>query len=102
MGVRLLALLALAAGVGMAVRAGRPEPPPPGVPAGIHKIRHVILIVQENRSFDAYFGTYPGADGIPRTPKGVPTVCVPDPRTGRCVRPYPDHQDMNAGGSHLA
>ncbi len=34
-------------------------------PAGIDKINHVILIIQENRSFDNYFGTYPGADGIP-------------------------------------
>ena len=32
---------------------------------GIHKIRHVIIVMQENRSFDSYFGTYPGADGIP-------------------------------------
>ena len=30
---------------------------------GIHKIQHVIIIMQENRSFDTYFGTYPGADG---------------------------------------
>ncbi len=28
-------------------------------------IQHVIFIVQENRSFDNYFGTYPGANGIP-------------------------------------
>src|SRR5438270_800995 len=27
---------------------------------GIHKIRHVVIIMQENRSFDSYFGTYPG------------------------------------------
>ena len=33
--------------------------------SGIRKIRHVIIIMQENRSFDSYFGTYPGADGIP-------------------------------------
>ena len=46
--------------------------------AGIHKIKHVIVIMQENRSFDTYFGTYPGADGIPMQ-NGVPTVCVPDP-----------------------
>ena len=24
---------------------------------GIHKIRHVIVVMQENRSFDTYFGT---------------------------------------------
>ena len=35
------------------------------VAAGIHKIKHIIVIEQENRSFDSYFGTYPGADGIP-------------------------------------
>ena len=34
-------------------------------PTGIHKIKHIIVITQENRSFDSYFGTYPGADGIP-------------------------------------
>lgn len=28
-------------------------------------IRHVIVIMQEDRSFDHYFGTYPGANGIP-------------------------------------
>ena len=35
------------------------------VASGIHKIKHIIVIEQENRSFDSYFGTYPGADGIP-------------------------------------
>lgn len=28
-------------------------------------IRHFIYIIQENRSFDNYFGTFPGANGIP-------------------------------------
>ena len=44
----------------------------------IHKIKHVIIIMQENRSFDTYFGTYPGAHGIPQK-HGQFTVCVPDP-----------------------
>ncbi len=51
------------------------------VPAGIHKIKHVIVVMQENRSFDTYFGTYPGADGIPMK-DGTPTVCVPNPAGG--------------------
>ena len=68
------------------------------VPAGIHKIKHVIIIMQENRSFDSYFGTYPGADGIPRR-NGVPTVCVPNP-SGGCTRPYHDLADVNGGGPH--
>jgi phospholipase C len=66
---------------------------------GIHKIRHVVIIMQENRSFDNYFGTYPGADGIPMQ-NGVPTVCNPDPGTKICVKPYHDTRDRNAGGPH--
>jgi len=70
----------------------------PAFPAvlGIHKIQHVIVIMQENRSFDSYFGTFPGADGIP---KGV---CLPDPRHGGCVRPHPDHRDQNMDDPHGA
>jgi phospholipase C len=64
-------------------------------------IRHVIVIMQENRSFDSYFGTYPGADGIPMR-HGVPSVCADDPRTGECVRPFHDPNDRNLGGPHGA
>ncbi len=66
---------------------------------GIHKIKHVVVIMQENRSFDNYFGVYPGADGIPMQ-NGVPTVCVPDPATKQCVKPFHDTQDRNTGGPH--
>jgi phospholipase C len=66
---------------------------------GIHKIRHIVIIMQENRSFDSYFGTYPGADGIPMR-GGVPAVCVPDPNGGACQRPYHDTNDRNLGGPH--
>jgi phospholipase C len=61
---------------------------------GIHKIRHIVVIMQENRSFDTYFGKYPGADGIP---KGV---CVPDPVTHVCVKPFHDAVDRQGGGPH--
>ncbi len=63
-------------------------------PAGIHKIRHVVIIMQENRSFDQYFGTYPGADGIPAS------ACSPDPIHGGCVRPFHSTADLNDGGPH--
>jgi phospholipase C len=68
------------------------------VPAGIHKIKHVIIVMQENRSFDTYFGTFPGADGIP-TRNGKPTVCVPEPGGG-CQRPFHIKADSNTGGPH--
>jgi phospholipase C len=28
-------------------------------------IQHLVVLMQENHTFDNYFGTYPGADGIP-------------------------------------
>ena len=70
-----------------------------GTRRGIHKIRHIVIITQENRSFDSYFGTYPGADGIPMK-NGVPTVCNPDPKTHECVKPYHDTSNRNGGGPH--
>jgi phospholipase C len=78
-----------------------PPSPAPPAPVGIHKIQHVVVIMQENRSFDSYFGTYPGADGIPGlagNPGEVP--CLPDPVLGHCVRPFHDRQDRNLGGPH--
>jgi len=68
-------------------------------PGAIHQIQHVVIIMQENRSFDSYFGTFPGAEGIPMQ-NGVPTACVPDVELGSCVRPYHDSTDQNAGGPH--
>jgi phospholipase C len=69
----------------------------------IHKIKHVVIIMQENRSFDQYFGTFRGADGIPglagnrgREP------CIPDPQNqnGGCDKPFHDPRDENFGGPH--
>ncbi len=71
-----------------------------GVPDDIHRIQHVVIIMQENRSFDHYFGTYPGAEGIPRDANGVPTVCNPNPTTGHCIKPYHDSGDNAIGGPH--
>jgi len=62
-------------------------------------ITNVIIIVQENRSFDSYFGTFPGANGIP------PGACVPVSATDAtqgCVAPFHDVHDVNAGGPHAA
>ena len=73
--------------------------PTPAQAAG--KIRHVVIIMQENRSFDSYFGTYPGADGLP-TAGGKFTVCVNDPATGHCVYPFHDAAQINGGGPHGA
>jgi phospholipase C len=67
--------------------------------SGLHKIQHIVVIMQENRSFDEYFGLYPGTDGLPRQ-NGLFTVCVPDPANGGCIAPYHDPNDKNGGGPH--
>jgi len=97
--VALVAAL-LASGCGSAHHhAPAPAPAPPPAPTGdLHKIRHVVIIMQENRSFDSYFGTYPRADGIPSR-GGHFTVCEPDPRGG-CRMPYHDPAPVNGGGAH--
>ena len=49
-------------------------------------IEHFVVLMQENHTFDNYFGTYPGADGIP------PGTCMPvdpfDATNTACVEPY--------------
>jgi phospholipase C len=96
--VRGLALLSLVA-LGVAAGCGGSAPQARSPRAGIQKIKHVIIVMQENRSFDHYFGTYPGADGIPRR-TGKFTVCVPDPIRHVCWRPYHDPAQRNSGGPH--
>jgi phospholipase C len=52
-------------------------------PLGIEKIHHIIWIIQENHSFDNYFGTFPGASGF------RPGTCLPVlPGSNRCIQPF--------------
>jgi phospholipase C len=95
----IIAVLALAV-TGVATTSATAHAGTDNANAGIHKIQHVVVIMQENRSFDSYFGTFPGADGIPMH-HGVPTACVPDPATGAaCRKPYHDASLVNHGGPH--
>jgi phospholipase C len=49
-------------------------------------IKHVVWMMQDNHSFDNYFGTYPGADGIP---EGVcQRLNLNRQSTKGCVRPF--------------
>lgn len=87
------------------IPSGQPQATQPPSPAqdlltqARARIKHIVVIMQENRSFDHYFGTFPGADGIPMS-NGVPTVCVNDPVTGQCIKPFHDPNDINYGGPH--
>ena len=73
-----------------------------GAPAGLDQIDHLIFIVQENRSFDHYFGTYPGAEGIPRKQGGgwAKSTCNWHPVLDKCLYPYHTSEDENRGGPH--
>ena len=75
-------------------------PPAEAEPQGIFKLEHLIFIVQENRTFDHYFGTYPGARGIPTKPNGSFKPCLPHPVLKKCSRPFRTNNPVNLGGPH--
>ena len=60
--------------------------PQPGPDARI-RLNHVVYIIQENITFDHYFGSFPGADGIPKgtklpyrpggPPEQAPSISMP-------------------------
>ena len=90
------ALLGLVAGLlALVVLPGQPaaaqEPPTTTpattTPATTTPIEHFVVLMQAEHTFDNYFGTYPGANGVP------PGTCLPlDAETrdpAGCVAPYP-------------
>ncbi len=66
----------------------------------IEDVEHIVILMQENRSFDHYFGTLRGVRGFgdPRAaqlPSGAPVWNQPDPETGSVVLPFrPNVPDM--------
>jgi phospholipase C len=103
----LVALLGLGALPSISQAQGSGREPRPNTP-----IEHFMVLMQENHSFDNYFGTYPGANGLPKDvcmpvapngpaprrllrPGGVGALSTPrgseiyDTRSGKpCVRPF--------------
>ncbi|HEX5298133.1 MAG TPA: alkaline phosphatase family protein [Streptosporangiaceae bacterium] len=69
------------------------EDPPGG---SLKDIEHIVILMQENRSFDHYFGTMPGVRGFAdpaavRLPDGSPVF----------RQPYPDHAQGYLAPFHL-
>jgi len=60
-------------------------------------IKHFVTLMQENHSFDNYFGTYEGADGIPA---GTCMPIDPDRPKGDCVEPHHIDDQAVADLSH--
>ncbi len=73
--------LALLLGLPTLALADPSAPPEPTSP-----IKHFVVLMQEGHSFDNYFGTYPGVDGI------APDTCMPIDQTvvakSSCVKPF--------------
>jgi len=63
----------------LAAIGGTPWEPAATASGGETGITHVLILMQENHSFDNYFGTYPAADGLPTdlTVEGVPPFHLP-------------------------
>jgi phospholipase C len=53
----------LAAAAGCQSASAPPAPAAAAVASFQAKIQHIVFIIKENRTFDHYFGTFPGADG---------------------------------------
>ena len=47
-------------------------------------IEHVVIIVRENHTFDNYFGTFPGANGLQSAPPSVHPFHIQGPITDLC------------------
>lgn len=52
------------------------------------RIKHVFVIYQENRSFDSYFGTFPGADNLSSTLASTQGFRQYDPLGNQWVTPF--------------
>ncbi len=70
-------------------------------------IEHIIMLMQENRSFDHYFGTMPGVDGIPpgaSNPNAAGDPVEPFHTTEYCIEDVghgwnPSHREWNDGAN---
>jgi phospholipase C len=56
-------------------------------------IQHFVYLMQGDRTFDNYFGTYPGADGLPAD--ACQPLVLNRPQSG-CVTPFPLHGETTA------
>lgn len=92
----LAAVLALIAGLVLPTSASAAEH------STTTPIKHFIFMMQGDRSFDNYFGTYPGADGIP---DGVCQKVIVTGSDPACVKPFPLHgqtpPDLGAGSVEI-
>jgi phospholipase C len=82
------ALLGLALAAAPATALPSASPPAAQAPAkhqAVTPIKHFVFLMQGGRSFDNYFGTYPGADGLSA---GTCQLRVAGKLADGCVKPF--------------
>ncbi len=80
---------------GLRITGGKAWPSPKAPPKSTGRIEHILFLIQENHSFDSYFGTYPGAEGFPR---GIKQPINPGGRPS--VAPFHRTTDLNHDMGH--
>src|SRR5690348_140028 len=63
------AMAALMAMIGARAALAQPAAPDP-----LAKIGHIVVIFEENRSFDSFFGSFPGANGFATAGRLAPQI----------------------------
>src|SRR6478735_1688163 len=92
--------LALAVSPAFASASATPEAATPIAVRPIEKIKHVIVIYQENWSFDSLYGLFPGANGLANAgaaanqvdKNGIPYETLPQPIDTTAKPPAPDER----------
>jgi phospholipase C len=90
--VKLSAVGALTAGSAGVIARAVAAPLPQGATGSIKDVEHVVILMQENRAFDHYYGSLRGVRGFDdptaiRLPGGQPVWLQPAPG-GRAVAPF--------------
>jgi phospholipase C len=75
--------------------------PDPSVPAGtdmLPQVKHIVVLMMENHSFDNYLGTLGRGEGFPRGENGLPDAENLD-SAGRPVQVYPSQRPVQHQGA---
>ena len=81
-GRRLVTLFATAGLVCVALPSAA-QADPPGHDRGLQRVDHIVVIYEENHSFDNLLGRWPGVDGLARDPASTPRATQVGPDAAR-------------------
>src|ERR1700749_218222 len=76
---------------------GRPDPSRPAGTDMLPQIKHIVVLMMENHSFDNYLGTLGRGEGFPLGDDGRPATETPD-SAGSMVRAFPAASTVQRDG----